>query len=143
LHPGLADGEAPGELSTPASNAPKSRTITHQDGDIMDVPLNKLKESQRSAWPSPQAQADIAALAASNAVKRVPQALVEPERLGGAPAQVAEDLWGCCKDSRPTDVLDLLAACASIDGQCGRHAVIGSRRRGRMPDGCPERRGST
>ncbi|WP_293353150.1 ParB/Srx family N-terminal domain-containing protein [Phenylobacterium sp.] len=52
----------------------------HQDGDVIDVPLNKLKASPRNARRTPHAEADIEALAASIAVKGVLQALVvEPE----------------------------------------------------------------
>lgn len=55
-------------------------SIIHQDGDVIDVPLNKLKTSPRNARRTPHAQADIAALAASIAVKGVLQApVVEPE----------------------------------------------------------------
>ena len=54
--------------------------IIHQDGDVIDVPLNKLKTSPRNARRTPHAQADIEALAASIAVKGVLQApVVEPE----------------------------------------------------------------
>ena len=61
--------------------------IVHQDGDVIDVPLNKLKKSPRNARRTPHAQADIEALAASIAVKGVLQApVVEPETDGeGAP----------------------------------------------------------
>ncbi|MGA0608328.1 ParB/RepB/Spo0J family partition protein [Phenylobacterium sp. VNQ135] len=53
---------------------------THQDGDVVDVPLNKLKKSPRNARRTPHAEADIQALAASIAVKGVLQApVVEPE----------------------------------------------------------------
>ncbi|MFZ3006012.1 MAG: ParB/Srx family N-terminal domain-containing protein [Phenylobacterium sp.] len=61
--------------------------IVHQDGDVIDVPLNKLKKSPRNARRTPHAQADIEALAASIAVKGVLQApVVEPEtdEAGGA-----------------------------------------------------------
>jgi ParB family chromosome partitioning protein len=52
----------------------------HQDGDVIDVPLNKLKKSPRNARRTPHAEADIEALAASIAVKGVLQApVVEPE----------------------------------------------------------------
>ena len=54
--------------------------IIHQDGDVIDVPLNKLKKSPRNARRMPHAEADIEALAASIAVKGVLQApVVEPE----------------------------------------------------------------
>jgi len=54
--------------------------IVHQDGDVIDVPLNKLKKSPRNARRTPHVQADIDALAASIAVKGVLQApVVEPE----------------------------------------------------------------
>lgn len=54
--------------------------VTHQDGDVIDVPLNKLKKSPRNARRTPHAEADIEALAASIAVKGVLQApVVEPE----------------------------------------------------------------
>ena len=54
--------------------------IVHQDGDVIDVPLNKLKKSPRNARRTPHAEADIEALAASIAVKGVLQApVVEPE----------------------------------------------------------------
>lgn len=54
--------------------------VIHQDGDVVDVPLNKLKKSPRNARRTPHAQADIEALAASIAVKGVLQApVVEPE----------------------------------------------------------------
>jgi len=54
--------------------------IIHQDGDIADVPLNRLKKSPRNARRTPHADADIEALAASIAVKGVLQApVVEPE----------------------------------------------------------------
>ena len=53
--------------------------IIHQDGDVIDVPLNKLKTSPRNARRMPHAEADIEALAASIAVKGVLQApVVEP-----------------------------------------------------------------
>lgn len=61
--------------------------IVHQDGDVIDVPLNKLKKSPRNARRTPHAQADIEALAASIAAKGVLQApVVEPEtdEAGGA-----------------------------------------------------------
>lgn len=52
----------------------------HHDGDVIDVPLNKLKASPRNARRTPHAEADIEALAASIAVKGVLQApVVEPE----------------------------------------------------------------
>lgn len=55
-------------------------SIIHQDGDVIDVPLDKLKTSPRNARRTPHAQADIEALAASIAVKGVLQApVVEPE----------------------------------------------------------------
>jgi ParB family chromosome partitioning protein len=54
--------------------------IVHQDGDVIDVPLNRLKKSPRNARRTPHAEADIEALAASIAVKSVLQApVVEPE----------------------------------------------------------------
>jgi len=54
--------------------------IVHQDGDVIDVPLNKLKKSPRNARRTPHAEADIEGLAASIAVKGVLQApVVEPE----------------------------------------------------------------
>jgi ParB family chromosome partitioning protein len=54
--------------------------VIHQDGDVIDVPLNKLKKSPRNARRMPHAEADIEALAASIAVKGVLQApVVEPE----------------------------------------------------------------
>ncbi|MEW6020350.1 MAG: ParB N-terminal domain-containing protein, partial [Pseudomonadota bacterium] len=54
--------------------------VSHQDGDVIDVPLNKLKKSPRNARRTPHAEADIEALAASIAVKGVLQApVVEPE----------------------------------------------------------------
>lgn len=54
--------------------------IIHQDGDIIDVPLNKLKKSPRNARRTPHAEADIETLAASIAAKGVLQApVVEPE----------------------------------------------------------------
>lgn len=57
----------------------QTRTI-HQDGDVIDVPLTKLKKSPRNARRTPHAEADIEALAASIAVKGVLQApVVEPE----------------------------------------------------------------
>jgi ParB family chromosome partitioning protein len=55
----------------------------HQDGDIIAVPLGKLKKSPRNARRTPHAEADIEALAASIAVKGVLQApVVEPETDG-------------------------------------------------------------
>jgi ParB family chromosome partitioning protein len=52
----------------------------HQNGDVIDVPLNRLKKSPRNARRTPHAEADIEALAASIAVKGVLQApVVEPE----------------------------------------------------------------
>ena len=61
--------------------------VIHQDGDVIDVPLNKLKKSPRNARRTAHAEADIEALAASIAVKGVLQApVVEPETdEGGAP----------------------------------------------------------
>ncbi|WP_332764489.1 ParB/RepB/Spo0J family partition protein [Phenylobacterium sp.] len=61
--------------------------VIHQDGDVIDVPLNKLKKSPRNARRTPHAAADIEALAASIAVKGVLQApVVEPETdEGGTP----------------------------------------------------------
>jgi ParB family chromosome partitioning protein len=61
--------------------------VIHQDGDVIDVPLNKLKKSPRNARRTPHAEADIEALAASIAVKGVLQApVVEPETdADGAP----------------------------------------------------------
>lgn len=57
----------------------KTETI-HQDGDVIDVPLTKLKKSPRNARRTPHAEADLEALAASIAVKGVLQApVVEPE----------------------------------------------------------------
>lgn len=54
--------------------------LNHQNGDVIDLPLNKLKKSPRNARRTPHAQADIEALAASMAVKGVLQApVVEPE----------------------------------------------------------------
>ncbi|MDZ4375678.1 MAG: ParB N-terminal domain-containing protein, partial [Phenylobacterium sp.] len=54
--------------------------IIPQDGDVIDVPLNKLKTSPRNARRTPHAEADIEALAASIAAKGVLQApVVEPE----------------------------------------------------------------
>lgn len=54
--------------------------VIHQDGDVIDVPLNKLKKSPRNARRTPHAEGDIEALAASIAVKGVLQApVVEPE----------------------------------------------------------------
>lgn len=54
--------------------------VIHQDGDVIDVPLNKLKKSPRNARRTPHAEADIEALAASIAAKGVLQApVVEPE----------------------------------------------------------------
>ena len=54
--------------------------IVHQDGDVIDVPLNKLKKSPRNARRTPHAEADIETLAASIAAKGVLQApVVEPE----------------------------------------------------------------
>jgi len=53
---------------------------THQNGDVIDVPLTQLKKSPRNARRMPHAEADIEALAASIAVKGVLQApVVEPE----------------------------------------------------------------
>ncbi|MBI1198701.1 MAG: chromosome partitioning protein ParB [Phenylobacterium sp.] len=64
--------------------------IIPQDGDVIDVPLNKLKASPRNARRTPHAPADIEALAASIAVKGVLQApVVEPETdADGAPTGV-------------------------------------------------------
>jgi len=61
--------------------------IIPQDGDVIDVPLNKLKKSPRNARRTPHAEADVDALAASIAVKGVLQApVVEPETdKAGAP----------------------------------------------------------
>jgi ParB family chromosome partitioning protein len=54
--------------------------IVHQDGDVIDVPFNKLKKSPRNARRTSHAEADIEALAASIAVKGVLQPpVVEPE----------------------------------------------------------------
>jgi ParB family chromosome partitioning protein len=54
--------------------------IIHQDGDVIDVPLSKLKKSPRNARRTPHAEADIEALAASIGVKGILQApVVEPE----------------------------------------------------------------
>ena len=54
--------------------------IVHQDGDIIDAPLNKLKKSPRNARRTPHADPDIETLAASIAAKGVLQApVVEPE----------------------------------------------------------------
>jgi ParB family chromosome partitioning protein len=54
--------------------------IVHQDGDVIDVPLNKLKKSPRNARRTPHAEADVETLAASIAAKGVLQApVVEPE----------------------------------------------------------------
>lgn len=54
--------------------------IVHQDGDVIDAPLNKLKKSPRNARRTPHAEADIETLAASIAAKGVLQApVVEPE----------------------------------------------------------------
>lgn len=54
--------------------------VIHQDGDVIDVPLNKLKKSPRNARRTPHAEADIEALAASIDVKGVLQPpVVEPE----------------------------------------------------------------
>jgi ParB family chromosome partitioning protein len=55
----------------------------HQNGDVIAVPLNKLKKSPRNARRTPHAEADIEALAASIAAKGVLQApVVEPEADG-------------------------------------------------------------
>ena len=61
--------------------------VIHQDGDVIDVPLNKLKKSPRNARRTPHAEADIEALAASITAKGVLQApVVEPETdADGAP----------------------------------------------------------
>lgn len=48
----------------------------HQNCDVIDVPLNKLKASPRNAERTPHAEADIETLAASITVKGV---LREPE----------------------------------------------------------------
>lgn len=54
--------------------------VIPQDGDVIDVPLNKLKKSPRNARRTPHTEADIKALAASIAAKGVLQApVVEPE----------------------------------------------------------------
>lgn len=54
--------------------------IVHQDGDIIEVPLNKLKKSPRNARRTPHGGGDIETLAASIAAKGVLQApVVEPE----------------------------------------------------------------
>ncbi len=54
--------------------------IIHQDGDVIDVPLNKLRKSPRNARRVPHSQADIEALAASIGAKRMLHPLVvEPE----------------------------------------------------------------
>jgi ParB family chromosome partitioning protein len=54
--------------------------IVYQDGDVIDVPLNKLKKSPRNARRTAHAAADIETLAASIAAKGVLQApVVEPE----------------------------------------------------------------
>ena len=54
--------------------------IVHQDGDVIDVPLNKLKKSPRNARRTPHAPDEIEALAASIVAKGVLQApVVEPE----------------------------------------------------------------
>jgi ParB family chromosome partitioning protein len=54
--------------------------IVHQDSDVIDVPLNKLKKSPRNARRTPHAESDIETLAASIAAKGVLQApVVEPE----------------------------------------------------------------
>jgi ParB family chromosome partitioning protein len=54
--------------------------IVHQDGDVIEVPLNKLKKSPRNARRTPHAEAEIETLAASIAAKGVLQApVVEPE----------------------------------------------------------------
>ena len=59
--------------------------IIHQNGDVIDVPLNKLKKSPRNARRTPHAEADIGALAASIAVKGVLQVLVVEPDGEGAP----------------------------------------------------------
>lgn len=52
----------------------------HQDGDVIDVPLNKLKKSPRNVRRVPHSEADVEALAASIAVKGVLQKpVIEPE----------------------------------------------------------------
>ncbi|WP_312162738.1 ParB/RepB/Spo0J family partition protein [Phenylobacterium sp.] len=54
--------------------------IVHQDGDVIDVPLNRLKKSPRNARRVPHAPAEIEALAASIGAKRMLHPLVvEPE----------------------------------------------------------------
>ena len=54
--------------------------IVHQNGDVIDVPLNKLKKSPRNARRTPHAPAEIETLAASIEAKGVLQApVVEPE----------------------------------------------------------------
>ncbi len=59
----------------------------HRDGDVIDVPLNKLKKSPRNARRTPHTPAEIEALAASIEVKGVLQApVVEPQTdADGAP----------------------------------------------------------
>ncbi len=47
--------------------------IVHQDGDIIEVPLNKLKKSPRNARRTPHAAADIETLAASIAAMAFPE----------------------------------------------------------------------
>ena len=54
--------------------------IVHQDGDVIDVPLNRLKKSPRHARRKPHAAATVEAIAASMAAKRMYEPLVvEPE----------------------------------------------------------------
>jgi ParB family chromosome partitioning protein len=54
--------------------------IVHQDGDVIDVSLNRLKKSPRNARRVPHAPAEIEALAASIGAKRMLHPLVvEPE----------------------------------------------------------------
>jgi len=54
--------------------------VIHQNGDVIDVPLNRLKKSPRNARRTQHAEADIEALAASIGVKGILQApVVEPE----------------------------------------------------------------
>ncbi len=50
--------------------------VIHQDGDVIDVPLNKLKKSPCKARRTPHAAADIEALATSIPAKGIFQALV-------------------------------------------------------------------
>ena len=54
--------------------------IVHQDGDVIDVPLNRLKKSPHHARRKPHAAATVEAIAASMAAKRMYEPLVvEPE----------------------------------------------------------------